>query len=212
MPAEVPPTIDSPKSFIGIGSRELLVLGGGLVIALSVLILPLSLAIKIFFAVLAVGLSIAVAFGRDPRTGKTLEQYLLSLISFYGRARFQQRGASISPVRIEPPLRVVTGPSKKKTQQEEQPAEPPEEDPWADLEQFRRPLQAEQRSIPAVPDRRPALALPELKADPAIKFAPLALDGTLLFSIVSVAFLCALFAWIWGGGIAELVSRYGGGF
>jgi hypothetical protein len=112
MPYEVPPVIDNPKSFIGLGTRELFILGGALLLALFIFILPMSMFIKIFLAVLLVGIGAAAAFGRDPKTGKTLEQYLFSLFNFYSRARYQQRGAT--PVEPRVPVNVASGPAKQK--------------------------------------------------------------------------------------------------
>jgi len=111
MPYEVPPVIDNPKSFIGLGTRELFILGGALLLGLFLFILPLSMFIKIFLGVLLVGIGVAAAFGRDPKTGKTVEQYLYSLFNFYSRARYQQRGASAVEQRI--PVKVVSEAPKK---------------------------------------------------------------------------------------------------
>lgn len=93
MTKPVPPRIESPKSFIAVGAREFIILGLGAVVVLLVLILKIGFVAKVGIAVLVVGLGLSAAFGRDRRTGKTLEQYLFNLLRFYSRARFRQRGA-----------------------------------------------------------------------------------------------------------------------
>ncbi len=173
MPYEVPPVIDNPKSFIGLGTRELFILGGALLLALVVFILPMSMFIKIFLGVLLVGIGVAAAFGRDPKTGKTLEQYLFSLFNFYSRARYQQRGAV--PVEQKTPVKVVAVDTANARKSAPAPVTPP-------VENF-----------------------DDEDADGSgLRFHPLPLGGSLIMSVFAVAFLAALLAWVWGGGINEL--------
>ena len=93
MTKPVPPRTESPKSFIAIGAREFIILGVGAVMVLLVIILNLGFIAKVGIVVLLVGLGLSIAFGRDRRTGKTVEQYLFNLLRYYSRARFRQRGA-----------------------------------------------------------------------------------------------------------------------
>ncbi len=67
MTGVVPPTIERPKTVIGVGMREMVILGIGLVIALLVVISPMSLILKVGFAVLLnrVGRASDDAFGYD---------------------------------------------------------------------------------------------------------------------------------------------------
>jgi hypothetical protein len=88
----VPPQIESPKTFIGVGVRELTILGVCGLLGILSLFIPFHLAIRIGIAVLVVGLGLALAFGRDRRSGKTLEAYLFDLLRFYTRKRFRQKG------------------------------------------------------------------------------------------------------------------------
>jgi hypothetical protein len=102
MTKPVPPRIESPKSFIAVGTREFIILGIGAVVVLLVVILKIGFIAKVGIAVLVVGLGLSAAFGRDRRTGKTIEQYLFNLLRYYSRARFRQRGAMPSRTRTQP--------------------------------------------------------------------------------------------------------------
>jgi len=94
MAGTVPPQIESPKTFIGVSARELAILGISSLLGLVTLFIPVHLAIRIGGAVLIVGLGLAVAFGRDRRSGKTIEAFVFDLLRFYSRKRFRQKGAS----------------------------------------------------------------------------------------------------------------------
>ena len=89
----VPPQIETPRTFIGVGARELAILGVSGLLGLLALFLPLHPALRIAAAVFLAGSGLALAFGRDRRSGKTLEGWLLDLLRFYGRKRFHQKGA-----------------------------------------------------------------------------------------------------------------------
>lgn len=93
MTKPVPPRIESPKSFIAVGAREFIILGIGAAVVLLVFLLKIGFIAKVGIAVLVIGVGLSFAFGRDRRTGKTIEQYLINLFRYYGRARFRQRGA-----------------------------------------------------------------------------------------------------------------------
>jgi hypothetical protein len=94
MAGAVPPQIESPKTFIGVSTRELAILGISGLIGLVTLFIPVHLAVRIGGAVLIAGLGLAVAFGRDRRSGKTIEAFVFDLLRFYSRKRFRQKGAS----------------------------------------------------------------------------------------------------------------------
>jgi len=96
----VPPQIDSPKTFIGVGARELVVIGVGGLLGLTTLFLHIHLVPKVGLAMLAIGLGLAIAFGRDRRSGKTLEAYLSDVIRYHSRRRFRQKGADEAPLPI----------------------------------------------------------------------------------------------------------------
>ncbi len=90
----VPPRIEPPKTIIGVGMRELLVLGAGLLLSILVVLSGLALVLKVGLAALFVGLAALLALGRAPATGKTFEEYFLDIYNFHKRDRFLQRGAA----------------------------------------------------------------------------------------------------------------------
>jgi len=167
MTGVVPPTIEKPKSVIGVGMREMAILGIGLVLAMLVVISGLSLILKVGIAVLIIGLAALLALGRAPTTGKTFEEHFTDIIRFYSRTRFLQRGTSGKPdlrKAIEEPVYSA-----------------------AEIERvFER--QAEKGIV---------------------RVKPLPLNWGGLFGVVSFAFLAALLAWIWLGGLQELLLTFG---
>jgi hypothetical protein len=89
----VPPRIEPPKTIIGVGTRELVILGTGLILSVLIVLSGLTLALKVGIAALIVGLSALIALGRAPATGKTFEEFFLDIYHFHKRDRFMQRGA-----------------------------------------------------------------------------------------------------------------------
>lgn len=110
MSGVVPPIIESPKSIIGVGTRELVILGVAVFIGISVIISPLSLVLKVGFTALVLGLGALLALGRSPNTGKSFEEYFLDIWRYYRRPKYLQRGAGqpeelprIEPLPVEEP-------------------------------------------------------------------------------------------------------------
>lgn len=99
MTGVVPPTIETPKTVIGVGTRELVILGIAALLAIGILLAPIPLVIRAGVAALVLGSGALLALGRAPTTGKTFEEYLLDRWRFFKRARFLQRGAGY----VEPP-------------------------------------------------------------------------------------------------------------
>jgi|GEM_PF-2619252 len=93
MTGVVPPTIETPKTVIGVGTRELVILGIAVLIAIGVLLAPIPLVFRVGLAALILGSGSLLALGRAPTTGKTFEEYLLDRWRFFKRDRFLQRGA-----------------------------------------------------------------------------------------------------------------------
>jgi hypothetical protein len=167
MTGVVPPTIERPKTVIGIGVRELAILGVGLVLGLLVVISAMNLIPKVAVTALIVGLAALLAVGRAPTTGKTFEEHFIDILRFYTRGRFLQRGTS--------------GETKRRVA-EERPAYSAAE-------------------IEKVFERQAARGL--------VRVRPLPLSWGGVLGVVSLAFLVALLAWIWGGGLRELLLTLG---
>ncbi len=165
MMQEVPPLIERPKTVVGVGARELIVLGVFGLLSLSMFLLPASFVLRIGLATLFVGCGAAAAFARDPHSGKTLEAYLADRLRFAGRERFWQRGAGEMEA---------------------------QETGWAAAPEI--PLRKEQAHV-----RR-------------IEVQALPLTAGLWLSIVSLAMLASLLAWIWLGGLQEILIWFSPGF
>ncbi|MBM3123352.1 MAG: hypothetical protein FJZ97_14380 [Chloroflexi bacterium] len=167
MTGVVPPTIEKPKTVIGVGMRELLILGAGLVLGLLVIVSGLSLIPKVAVTALIVGLAALLALGRAPTTGKTFEEHFLDILRFYGRGRFLQRGTSTE---------------KEVRREVEQPV-------------YRA------SDIEKVFEKEAAKGV--------VKVRPLPLSWSGLLGVVSLSFLLALLAWMWGGGLEGLLVQLG---
>lgn len=102
MTGVVPPTIETPKTVIGVGTRELVILGIACLIAIGILLAPIQLVFRVGLAALALGSGALLALGRAPTTGKTFEEYLLDRWRFFKRDRFLQMGAGY--VQPSPPV------------------------------------------------------------------------------------------------------------
>jgi len=167
MTGVVPPTIERPKSIIGIGTREMAILGLGLVIGMLVVISGLGLILKVGLAVLVMGLAALLALGRAPTTGKTFEEHFIDILRFYSRSRFLQKGTS-----GETELRKAV------------------EEPVYSATDIERVFEKQaERGL--------------------VRVRPLPLNWNGLFGVVSFAFLAALLAWIWLGGLQELLLTFG---
>jgi hypothetical protein len=167
MSGVVPPTIDKPKTVIGVGMRELVILGVGLMLGLLIVVSSLGLILKVAIAALTVGLAALLALGRAPTTGKTFEEHFIDILRFYGRGRFLQRGTS--------------------TEQE-----------------IRREVEQ-----PVYRASEIEKVFKKEAAKGVVKVKPLPLSWSGLFGVISFAFMLALLAWMWGGGLEELLIRFG---
>ena len=71
MAGYTPPKIeDAPKSFIGVGTRELVIAAAGVILAVLVYLSDMFAPLKIGLAIICAGIGIGIAFGRDPKTGR----------------------------------------------------------------------------------------------------------------------------------------------
>jgi hypothetical protein len=168
MSGVVPPTIETPKTVIGVGTRELVILGIAGLVAIGILFAPFPLVFRIGLAALILGSGALLALGRAPTTGKTFEEYLLDRWRFFQRDRFLQRGAGY--VRPAPAVE-----------------EPEVTSSWAEIDKI----------------------FERQKAGGLLRMNPLPLSWVGFFSVMSIAFLLMLIAWIWTGGLEEFLLRFG---
>ncbi len=169
----VPPVIESPKSIIGVGTRELIILGVAVFIGISVIISPMSLVLKVGLTALVLGLGALLALGRSPNTGKSFEEYFLDLWRYYRRPKYLQRGAG-QPEEF-PPIEAL-----------------PIEEPRVEAPERERVARRSKRAV--------------------ARMNPLPLSWGGFFSVLSITFLLMLIAWIWTGGLQEVLIRFGGTF
>ena len=88
MAGYTPPKIeDAPKSFIGVGTRELVIAASGVILAVLVYLSEMYAPLKI-----CAGIGVGIAFGRDPKTGRKFEEMIAQILMFYGRDKFHQKG------------------------------------------------------------------------------------------------------------------------
>ena len=93
MAGYTPPKIeDAPKSFIGVGTRELVIAAAGIILAVLVYLSDIFAPLKIGLAIICAGIGIGIAFGRDPKTGRKFEEMITQILMFYGRDKFHQKG------------------------------------------------------------------------------------------------------------------------
>ena len=93
MAGYTPPKIeDAPKSFIGVGTRELVIAVAGVILAVLVYLSDMYAPFRIGLAIICAGAGIGIAFGRDPKTGRKFEEMISQILMFYGRDKFHQKG------------------------------------------------------------------------------------------------------------------------
>ena len=93
MAGYTPPKIeDAPKSFIGVGTRELVIAAAGVILAVLVYLSDIFAPLKIGLAIICAGIGVGIAFGRDPKTGRKFEEMIAQILMFYGRDKFHQKG------------------------------------------------------------------------------------------------------------------------
>jgi len=113
MHPSVPPVIEPPRTVIGVGAREVLLLGAGLLAACLVILSPLPLLPRVGLAALLFGGSGLLALGRAPASGKTAEAFLLDLVRFAGRGRLLQRNTGDPDPLPDPPAPPRTAPAAR---------------------------------------------------------------------------------------------------
>ncbi|MBQ6517583.1 MAG: hypothetical protein IJI14_02615, partial [Anaerolineaceae bacterium] len=124
MAGATPPKIDdSPKSFIGVGTRELVICAVGLILAVMICTTEMNSLLKVGLAVIVAGLAIGLAFGRDPKTGRKIESMLVETLKFHGRDKFHQKGASHVEVYAHPKEDLKKEKEKPKPKPQKEPKE-----------------------------------------------------------------------------------------
>ena len=107
----VPPMIDQARTTaIGIGTRELVILGATAFLVLFIIIIPIGIVLKVGFGVIFGGAGVVLAFGRVNRN-TTFEKHMMTRFEFTKRSRFFQRGAGYSMPKAQ--VKVIPEPINK---------------------------------------------------------------------------------------------------
>ena len=171
----VPPPINKPKTVFGIDFREVLIISVCLVLGLVIIFLiPGPFYIRLFVGILIVLLGFGIALGRDPRTGKPVELFLLDFIRFAYRPRYYRRGSAGTG--FNQYNQAGSGQS----------------------------YQRKTKNVPSYPSDNQEAGQPVIQRKPLLTYEPFPLGYSFFFSIFSTSFLIALIAWLWSGGANQL--------
>ena len=190
----VPPSFDleetSLVSFVGVGLRELLIVGGGLLLGIMAgVALPAGWPIKIAAGTMLAGFGFWLAIGREPGTNRKFEEVFLDYIRFRRRPKVHQRDFV-------------------QTQEVDDPFSTPDEF------EYSRPADTKEKKGRIAEAAWDVSLLPEMdqlaKAAGWFKVRPLPLTGAMLLNILGLALLAGLIAWVWLGGLKSLLSGISG--
>lgn len=187
----VPPLIESPKSFVGVGNRELIILAVAGILTVSIFLLPISFTVRIGVGILTGGVGAAFAFGRNPKNGKPIEGYLSDIFRFSRRAKVMYRGVGDQETsHAKMPIRLSN--------------------PSAGTESLANtpmyPLVAAPEQMNSGAEQPAAVDI-----EPAVWFhvRPLPLTASLFFTIMGLAVLGMIISWVWLGGMRDLMLYMG---
>ena len=190
----VPPSFDleetSLVSFVGVGIRELLIVGGGLLLGIMAgVALPAGWPIKIAAGTMLAGFGFWLAIGREPGTNRKFEEVFLDYIRFRRRPKVHQRDFV-------------------QTQEVDDPFSTPDEFEYshpADTEEKKGRIAEAAWDVSLLPEKDQIA-----RAAGWFKVRPLPLTGAVLLNILGLALLAGLIAWVWLGGLKSLLSGISG--
>jgi len=192
----VPPSFDLEEtsfvSFVGVGMREVIIVGSGILLGLVAgVALPAGWPVKIAAGTMLAGFSLWLAIGREPGTNRKFEEVFIDFIRFRRRPKVHQRNY------IETPE---------------------DDDPFASPDIFEPGYkQADEHT-----QKRRKIAdmawdvsrLPEMdqlaKVTGWFKIRSMPLTGATLLNILGLALLAGLLAWVWLGGLRTLLAGFSG--
>lgn len=192
----VPPSFDLEEnsfvSFVGVGIRELIIIGSGLLLGIMAgVALPAGWPVKIATGTLLAGLGFWLAIGREPGTNRKLEDVFLDFIRFQRRPKVHQRDY-VTTKEVD--------------------------DPFATPDEFEysRPIdtQSTKKSRRIAEVSWDVSQLPEMdqlsKVSGWFKIRSMPLTGAMLLNILGLALLAGLLAWVWLGGLRSLLASVSG--
>ena len=184
----VPPAFDLDEtsfvSFVGIGLREVLLVGGGLLLGIIIgVALPVGWPVKIGVGTLFAAFGVWFAIGREPGSNRKFEEVLLDFIRFQRRPKVHQRHFT---------------------------DQPDETDPFATPDSF----QGSGTGISESEAAWDVSQLPSLeqinRAQGWFKIRSLPLNSATLLNILGLALVAGILTWVWTGGLETLLSSFSG--
>lgn len=188
----VPPAFDLEEtsfvSFVGIGMREVLIVGGGLTLGVMVgIVLPFGWPVKIGLGTLLGAFGLWLAIGREPGSNRKFEEVLLDYIRFQRRPRVHQRHFVDQTEENDP---FMTPDTFTGSQADDSSTIREEAVPWdvsrlPSLEQINR-------------------------AQGWFKIRSIPLTGATLLNLLGLALIAGILTWVWMGGLKTLLASISG--
>jgi len=188
----VPPSFDLEEtsfvSFVGIGMREFIIVGSGLLLGIMAgVAIPAGWPVKIATGTLLAGIGFWLAIGREPGTNRKFEEVFLDFIRFQRRPKVHQRDY-VTTKEVD--------------------------DPFATPDEFEYSQNTDKKSRRVAEGSWDVSQLPEMdqmaKASGWFKIRSMPLTGAMLLNILGLALLAGLLAWVWLGGLRSLLAGVSG--
>lgn len=189
----VPPAFDLEEtsfvSFVGVGPRELVIVGGGILLGVVMgASIPWGWPVKIGAGTLIASFGVWLAVGREPGSSRKFEEVILDYIRFLRRPKVHQRHFRSQAEEGDPfstPDEFEASQPEKETVAAKETAATWDIGRLPSLEQINRPRRWFRiRSIP--------------------------LNGASLLNVLGLALLAGILTWVWTGGLQTLLSRLSG--
>ena len=186
----VPPSFDLEEtsfvSFVGIGMREVVIVGGGLLLGIVIGVsIPWGWPVKIGLGTLFAAFGLWLAIGREPGSNRKFEEVILDYLRFQRRPKVHQRHFM---------------------------DQPDEGDPFSTPDVFEG--SAEARSVREAEVTWDVSSLPSLeqinRAQGWFKIRSIPLTGATLLNILGLALIAGILTWVWTGGLRALLSSISG--
>jgi hypothetical protein len=187
----VPPSFDLEEtsfvSFVGIGMREVVIVGGGVLLGIVIgLAVPWGWPVKIGLGTLFAAFGFWLAIGREPGSNRKFEEVLLDYLRFQRRPKVHQRHHM---------------------------ERPEEGDPFSTPDIFEgsgeHPRKV--RETEAAWDVSQLPSLEQInRAQGWFKIRSIPLTGATLLNVLGLALIAGILTWIWTGGLKTLLSSFTG--
>ena len=187
----VPPSFDLEEttfvSFVGIGIREVILVGGGLLLGILFgIAVPWGWPVKIGAGTLFAAFGFWLAIGREPGSNRKFEEVILDYLRFQRRPKVHQRHYTDQPDERDP----FSTPDVFAGSGEETCAVREPEAAW-DVSQ-----------LPSLEQINRARGWFKIRSIP--------LTGATLLNILGLALIAGILTWVWSGGLKTLLASFSG--